>query len=100
MMGRRREQREQQAADDVLAILNTARRMADNGERDSGQVYGLDLVGIVAVLRGKPSTRHTRYVYVALARLEATGQIISGWWDGPAPRRRWYAVNPQEDAHV
>lgn len=31
-------------------------------------------------------------VHPILARLEASGRVVSGWADGPSPRRRVYRV--------
>lgn len=33
-------------------------------------------------------------LYPALSRLERSGDVTSGWADGPEPQRRWYQLTP------
>lgn len=44
--------------------------------------FGYDLLRATKVSPGN--------LYAALAILESSGVIESGWSDGPEPRRRWY----------
>jgi hypothetical protein len=99
--------------EDVLSVLNRAHLLQGNGQ--SGRMYVHDIgrqiaymhgessiARRVALLRGKswaPSgVRYMADAHVALAALERSGRVRSGWDLPPAdrgPRRRWYEAADQ-----
>jgi DNA-binding PadR family transcriptional regulator len=54
-----------------------------------GEQFGYPLMRTTGLRPGR--------LYPALVRLESTGRIISGWIEGPYPRRRFYRLTELEE---
>jgi len=66
------------AAEKVLLVLR----------EEGGPVWGFDL--------SRRTGLHPGTLYPVLARLEAEGQVASGWGTHRYPRRRYYTLKEQE----